>query len=160
MGLLDDLKAAGQALDIQFQPSSNEVQSVVGAIVHYLEHGDEFLKAAEAGVDDVAKLLAPPPEEQAQPAEGDPTSPADSGQTSPAPVSSAPSLSDEELDKQIADLEAQRAARRATSQQTQVTHEVNVSDPSEPAAPVELPPSPPSTDKPPTGFGRFLHHQS
>jgi hypothetical protein len=114
MSLLDDLKAAAGALDIQYQPSSNEVQGVVGSIVHYLEHGDEFLKAAAAGAEDVTKLLSPPPPE-------------------PAPAAPAGAAgSQAELEAQIADLQAQLAARQATAGQTTVTHETG--------APVDAPP--------------------
>lgn len=128
MSLLDDLRAAAQALDPQFAPSSNEVQGVLGALVHYAEHGEEFLKAAEAGSEDVVKLLQPHTDEPGSP--------------EPAPAAVAEPVSDQELDAQIADLQAQRDARRATSQASQVTHETGVGG---------VPPAPPS--KP----GGWLH---
>lgn len=108
MSLLDDLKAAAGALDVSLQPNSNEVQGVVGSIVHYLEHGDAFLQAAAKGVEDVSKLLSPPPPEP-------PPAPA-------APPAAGGSQAD--LEAQIADLQAQLAARQATAAQTTVTHEV------------------------------------
>lgn len=126
VSLLEDLKNAGRALDIQFQPSTNEVQSVVGALVHYLEHGDEFLKAVESGTEDVAKLLSPTPQE---PAAGE-TQPADT--TAPASPADS-SLTDEELANQISDLQALQASRQATAAQTTVTHETDVAG-SDPAA--------------------------
>lgn len=118
MSLLDDLKAAGKALDIQFQPSSNEVQSVVGAVVHYLEHGDEFLKAAESGTEDLSKLLAPPPASEST---GEPAGAAENP-ASAAPAEPASAVSDAELEARISDLQAQLASRKATSQATVVEH--------------------------------------
>lgn len=109
MSLLDDLRHAAQALDIQFQPTANEIQGILGALVHYAEHGDQFLQAAEAGAEDVSKLLVPPePEPVAPPA--------------PASTPSAPAT-DDELRAQLADLQAQLDSRQATAQQTQVEHE-------------------------------------
>lgn len=113
--LLDDLRAAGQALDPQFQPSSNEIQGVLAALVHYTELGDEFLKAAHQGAEDVTKLLAPEP-----PPEPEPAAPAAPASTSEANVS--------ELEKQISDLQAQLASRQATSQQTTVDHETGAGE--------------------------------
>lgn len=106
--LLDDLRAAGQALDPQFQPSSNEIQGVLAALVHYTELGDEFLKAAHQGAEDVTKLLAPEPPPEPEPA---------------APAASSSEANVSELEKQISDLQAQLASRQATSQQTTVDHE-------------------------------------
>lgn len=127
MGLLDDLRRAGQALDIQFQPSSNEVQGVVAALVHYVEHGDEFLKAIEGGAQDVEHLLVPQPAE----APAEPASPA------PAPAADLPpderALSDEELHARISDLEALLASRQATAQQTTVTHDTGAAPDAPPA---------------------------
>lgn len=135
MSLLTDLRDAGRALDIQFQPNSNEVAGILGAVVHYLEHGDEFLKAAEGGVDDVTKLLEPKTGPEEAPAQ----TPSPAGASTPAPAAepyappaepsaaSAP-VSDQELEAQIADLQAQLASRHATAQQSTVTHEPGVSD--------------------------------
>jgi hypothetical protein len=47
MGLIDDLRQAAPAVDPQFQPSTNELPGMVGALVAYVEHGDKFLKAAQ-----------------------------------------------------------------------------------------------------------------
>lgn len=116
MSLFDDLKAAAQVLDPQFQVSSNEIQGVVSALVHYAEKGDEFLKAAEKGVDDVTNLLSPPAPESTAPAEG--------SAEAPAP------LSDDER-AELADLRSQQAARQATANQSTVDHE--------PGAPPEPP---------------------
>lgn len=109
VSLLDDLRAAANAIDPQFQVTSQEAGKVVTAVAAYLEHGQDFLNAAEAGVADVTALLAPPP-----------PAPAPAVQAAEAP---AASLSDTELDALISDLQAQKASRVATSQQTQVTHE-------------------------------------
>lgn len=102
MPLLEELRNAAKVLDPQFQPSSNEALSILGALVHYAEHGPKFLQAAEGGVEDVVNLLAPP---------------------APDPASTSAPAQDQELTKRIADLEAQLAARQATEQQTAVTHE-------------------------------------
>lgn len=140
MGLLDDLRAAGKALDIQFQPSTGEVQGVVGALVHYIEHGDDFLKAVEGGAEDVEHLLVPAPAEPAaEPvAPAAPVEPAAAVEPVP-PVAPVPvdeqSLSDDELAARISDLETLLASRQATAQQTTVTHETGAGD---------VPPAPPS----------------
>lgn len=107
MSLLDDLRKAATAVDPQFQVSTGEIQGVLSAAVHYLEHGDTFLQAVAAGVDEVTKLLAPP----APPA---------------PPADSTPSADVVELQKQVSDLQAQLAARQATAQATQVVHETGV----------------------------------
>lgn len=137
MSLLDDLRAAAHALDPQFTPSSNEVQKVLGALVHYAEHGDEFLKAAASSTEDVVNLLQPHVDEPepAPPA----AAPAPVGPTAPTvvePAAAPAEVSDQELEAQIADLQAQRDARRATGQATQVTHETG--------APADAPPPTPS----------------
>lgn len=107
MSLFTDLKDAARSLDQQFQVSSNEVPAVLSALIHHIEHPDDFLKAAEdGGVAAVTELLSPAPPE------GQPSDPA-------APAGA----SEDELRRQVADLEAQLAAREATSQQTTVTHE-------------------------------------
>lgn len=116
MSLLDDLRNAGNALDIQFQPSSNEVQKILGALVHYAEHGKDFLTAAESGVEDVVKLLAPQEEEPAT--AGEPAAPASTAVEPAAPTEKAAPLTDTELESQIADLQAQLASRQATAGQT------------------------------------------
>src|SRR6185437_13263330 len=79
MSLLDDLRGAANSLDIQFQPAANEIQKLLGALIHYSQHGDQFLQAAEKGVGDVTDLLQPQAEED-KPAghPADPTSPAGS----------------------------------------------------------------------------------
>jgi hypothetical protein len=115
MSLLDDLRLAASAVDPQFLPAANEVLGVVGALVHYVEHGDSFLKAAEQGVDEVVKLLAPPAPEP-------PPAPAAPPAAAAAPAPAAPAT-DAELEAQIADLQAQLATRQATAQQSTVTHE-------------------------------------
>ena len=149
MSLLDDLREAGRALDLQYQPTSNEIQGVVAALVHYAEHGQEFLTAAEHGAEDLDKLLAPAPPEPAPAA--DVAEPAPGG----AP---AAATSDSELEAQIADLEAQLAARRATAQQTVVEHQTGPG-PVEPAAPVPVAPASDvteSTQTQPHGLGRIF----
>lgn len=126
MSLFDDLRSAAKALDPQFQVSSNEVTSVLSALVHYTEHGDSFLQAIESGANDVAELLHPASkdtEPSTAPASPVPTStppPGTSAVTGPA-VSQIPS--EAELEAQISDLQAQLTARQATDQQTQVEHE-------------------------------------
>lgn len=47
MSLLDDLAKAGKNLPPSHVPSVSDIQNVVGAIVHHLEHGDSFLKASD-----------------------------------------------------------------------------------------------------------------
>jgi len=61
MSLLDDLRAAADCIDPQFQPTSNETGPLLGALIAYTEHGDKFLKAAgqEDGTAAVTELLAP-----------------------------------------------------------------------------------------------------
>lgn len=115
MSLLSDLRAAAQALDPQFQPSANEVQGILGALVHYAEHGDEFLKAADSSVEDVAKLL------QGEQAQAEPAEQPAGVVGAAAPAASEPT--DDEIAKQISDLQALQASRQATAQQTTVTHE-------------------------------------
>lgn len=110
--LLDELKQAAELVDPQFQPSSNEVAGVLAALVYFTEHGQEFLKAVEGGAEKVTELLAPPAPEP-QPAEQAPA----------APAADAGSLSPEELQAMISDLQAQLTSRQATAQQTQVQHE-------------------------------------
>lgn len=124
MSLLSQLRNAGHALDVQFQPASNEIQSILGALVHYAEHGDKFLEAAETGVDDVVKLLEPQPtaEQPATPGPAAPAAPSAPPAAAAAPAPAAP-VSDTELENQIADLQAQLAARNATANQTVVDHE-------------------------------------
>jgi len=152
MSLLDDLREAGRALDIQFQPSSNEVQSVVGALVHFAEHGNAFLEAAAAGAEDVAKLLTPPAEEQAPAPAASPT--ADEG-SSPAPqgdpTSAGTGLTDAELDAQLAQLEQLKASRQAAAE-TQRANEEGTSTES-----TDAPPASPASSSP---LGRFLHRDS
>jgi hypothetical protein len=108
MGLLDDLREAVPSLDAQFQPSSNEVGPLLGALVHYQEHGQAFLDAAKEGTDAVTELVDPAPAEPEQAA----------GQQQ-----GSGEQSDDELERRIADMQAQLASRQATSQQTTVTHE-------------------------------------
>lgn len=115
MSLLDDLRAAANAIDPQFHVSSNEVAGVVSSIAAYLEHGDKFLQAAEKGAEDVTSLLAPP---QAEPQPVQAATPAPEGASAPAAAAT-----DDELRAQISDLQAQLASREATAQQTQVEHE-------------------------------------
>lgn len=117
MSLLDQLRTAGQALDPQFQPSQNEIASVLGALVYYTEHGDDFLKAADDnGVEGTTELIAPKP----SPEDGTPAAAGPSTQPAAGPVDQAEAASDDELRKQIADLEAQLATREATAKQTQL----------------------------------------
>jgi hypothetical protein len=113
--LLDKLREAVQTLDVQFQPSANEVQALLGGLIHFVEHGDEFLKAAEAGVNDVTQLVHPQPKAEEPPAD----QPAE-----PEKVD-APE-SDQDLEAHIQDLQAQLDARRATSQRTTVDHQTDV----------------------------------
>jgi hypothetical protein len=111
MSLFEDLRAAAGTIDPQFQVTANEVPGVLSALVHHLEHPDDFLKAAEeGGVEAVTELLAPAPPPEAPPS--DPTAPA-----------AAPSPDVAELEKELSDLRAQLASRQATAQQTTVTHE-------------------------------------
>ena len=112
MSLLDDLRLAAGALDIQFQPVANETAAILGALVHFTEHGTAFLQAAEKGAEDVAKLLVPPPPE-----------PPPAAPPAAAPVA-GPDLAS--LQAQISDLQAQLAAREATAQQSTVTHQPGV----------------------------------
>jgi len=146
MSLLDDLRAAATALDPQFSPSSNEVQGVLGALVHYAEHGQAFLDAAGKSAGDVAELLQPKTEAEAAVAPvvtAPATTPPAGEVVAPevaAPEASASEVSDTELEARISDLQAQLASRKATSQQTQVTHETGappfgVSEPASPSKP-------------------------
>ena len=94
MSLLEDLRAAAPTVDAQFLPTANELVGVVGGLALYLEHGDDFLQAAEqGGVTAVTDLIA-------------------SGKPAAEPV-----------DAEQSDKDAAQAARRATSQQTTVEHE-------------------------------------
>jgi hypothetical protein len=120
MGLLDDLREAVPSLDAQFQPSSNEVGPLLGALVHYQEHGQAFLVAAADGTDAVTELLDPPPK-------------AEQHDTAGQQQQGGDEASDDELERRIADMQAQLASRQATSQQTTVTHEPG-------AAPYQPPP--------------------
>lgn len=139
--LLEQLRAAAEHLDPQFQTSSNEIPGVLSALVYFTEHGDEFLKAAETGVDEVTKLLAPPaPEEPAAPASD--------------VTSEESSLTDDALARRIADLEALQASRRATAGQTTVTHETGApADPPATAATDAPPPVAPPAGNPPNLTG-------
>jgi len=162
MSLLDDLKKAAEAIDVQFQPAFNDIIPVLGALVHYTEHGDSLLKAAETGVDDVTKLLAPqekteesapstpetppaavgapaaagdvppPVDAPVAPAAADALAPVDVDPVSPAEHTADEQLSDQELEAKLRDLEAIQASRRATSQQT-------ILEPPSPAEPVTPP---------------------
>jgi hypothetical protein len=121
MSLLDELRTAAANLDPQFQPTQNEIAGVLGALVYYAEHGKDFLQAAEGGAEDVSQLIAPAPDGPgaAEPTPAGPT-------PEPAPSSAPDSLSDQDIEKQISDLQAVQASRRATAQQTTVTHETDV----------------------------------
>jgi hypothetical protein len=110
VSLLDDLKEAAKSVDPQYQPTSNEQGPVLAALALFVEYGQQFLDAAQQGSKAVADLIAPAP------AEAPAVEPA-----APAPTAAAPT--DEELAAQIADLQAQQAARQATAQQTTVEHE-------------------------------------
>jgi hypothetical protein len=57
MSLFDDLVNAGKQLPPSHVPSAHDLPGLVGAIVAFGEHGETFLKAAEAGVDEVASFL-------------------------------------------------------------------------------------------------------
>lgn len=150
MSLLADLERAAELVDPQFQPSSSKTQGVLAALVYYVEHGDEFLKAAEYGLEGVTKLLQPEPPKEEQPAAvadpaahaADPVTPAPPPADTPADPADS-SLSDEQLAARISDLEAIQASRRATAAQTTVSHES--APPAEPAAsPAPGPAAPPS----------------
>jgi hypothetical protein len=119
MSLLDDLKAGAAAIDQALQPSSNEIPSLLASVVAFLEHGDKYLQAVEAGADEVHNLLAPPPPEL-EPAAA-PAAPAAS--SGPVDSSEPATLSDDELEAQIRDAQAALDARHATANQTTVTHE-------------------------------------
>lgn len=120
MSLLDDLKAGAKSIDSALQPTSNEIPSLLASVVAFLEHGDKYLQAVEAGAEEVHGLLAPPP------AEPEPAAPA---AAPAAPASSEPaSLSDDELEATIRDAQAALDSRRATAQQTTVTHETGAGD--------------------------------
>jgi hypothetical protein len=47
VSLLDDLRAVAARLDPQYQPTSNEVGPLLGALIAHTEHGDKLTKAAE-----------------------------------------------------------------------------------------------------------------
>lgn len=126
MSLLDDLRSAAHSLDQQFQLTSNELPAVLSALVYHLEHPADFLKAAEdGGIEAVTELLSPAPPART---ETDPTA-----STSPAGAAGldVAGLSPE----QLADLQAQIDTRRATAQQTTVTHETGGGDPAAPPQP-------------------------
>lgn len=122
MSLLDDLKAGAKSIDSALQPTSNEIPSLLASVVAFLEHGDKYLQAVEAGAEEVHGLLAPPPAEPEAPQAAPAAAPA-------APASSEPaSLSDDELEATIRDAQAALDSRRATAQQTTVTHETGAGD--------------------------------
>jgi hypothetical protein len=105
VSLLDDLTAASASVDTQYQPSSNQVPGLLAALVAYTEHGDDFLEAAgeDDGGDSLNKLLSgAEPDDEPEADEPEPDEP----------------QSDEELERQISDLRARHATRRATAQQT------------------------------------------
>lgn len=138
MSLLAKLKQAALAVDPQFQVNSNEVSGVVSALAHYEQYGEEFLKAAESGVEEVTKLLQPPvedqPTEEKAPEPAPAAEPPAAGAPPAEPVTGA-DPSDDDLRAVIADLQAQLDSRAATSQQTQVVHEPGVEpEPQPPAA--------------------------
>jgi hypothetical protein len=108
VSLLDDLTAASASVDTQYQPSSNQVPGLLAALVAYTEHGDAFLEAAgeDDGGDSLNKLLSgAEPDDEPEPDPGD-------------AKQDAPPQTDEELERQISDLRARHATRRATAQQT------------------------------------------
>ena len=119
--LLDQLRGVAGKVDPQYVPSANEVPGLLAALIHYTEHGDKLTGADSAG--DVQEVLAPG------------SSPADpaAGGAAPPPQRQPAQLSDDELDRQLADLQAQRDSRRATSQQTTLEHEPGAAE-HEPAA--------------------------
>lgn len=127
MSLLDDLRHAAKSLDPQFQPQTNELQSILGALLVFAEHGEKFLTAAkDGGTAGVSELVAPaPPAAEAPPV---PAAPPAAEQ----PVNATPAT-DAELEAQISDLQARLAARQATEQHPVVEHQTG--DPAPPAPP-------------------------
>jgi hypothetical protein len=101
MSLIDDLRAAGQSVDPQFQPTANELPGFVAALALWSEHGDKFTQAAkDGGMVGVAQLVNPEVEQ--------------------AP---AGELSDDQMRAQISDMQAALDARAATAKATQVEHQ-------------------------------------
>jgi hypothetical protein len=108
---LTRLRKVAEALDSSLLVGSNEVQPLLSALLYEAEFGDKLFQAAD-GDDPAAalsNLIAPPV--AAEP---------DSSQGGPGTASSQDVA---DLQKVVADLQAQLASRTATSQQTQVEHE-------------------------------------
>ena len=93
MSLLDDLREAAKTLDAQDEPSTGELQDIVGALIQHLDKN--------------GKPDEPSSEEEA---------------SAPAPAADD-TLSDAELEARLSDTQAQLDARRATAQQTTVEPE-------------------------------------
>jgi hypothetical protein len=107
---LDDLRGIAAKIDPSLQLVSNEVGPVLSAFLYHTQYGEDLVKAADTGADEVSKLLSPaPPAEAPTDAEGQ-------GQ---APASGATANEVNELRAQLQHLQQQIA----TSQQTQVEHE-------------------------------------
>jgi hypothetical protein len=76
MSLIDDLRAV-ENFATSHQPVVSEIGPIVGALIAYVEHGEELLEAARADVkareagepaNRVNELLSPAPEPEAPPA--------------------------------------------------------------------------------------------
>jgi hypothetical protein len=81
---MDDLRAAAGSLDASLQPSSNETPALLGALIHYTEHGDAFLAAAEDGPAAVSDFLASD-DDTAEPKEADAKSSSPTAAATPPP---------------------------------------------------------------------------
>jgi hypothetical protein len=95
---LDTLREVGDKIDGQFLPASNEIQKILGALVHYVERDVALTDAAEQEnpTQAVTELLQPEPAEPAA---------ADQGELA-------------RLRAELSDLQAAVASREATSKQT------------------------------------------
>jgi hypothetical protein len=57
MCLIDDLREASKSVDPSLQPAAPDDSAMLGAVIHYIEHGDAFLQAAKEGPQAVSDLI-------------------------------------------------------------------------------------------------------
>jgi hypothetical protein len=131
VSLIDTLREVAADIPPSHVPTPAELPSVVGALLTFVEHGEEaFKEASQGGFDGIVKLLAPPPEDPA-PEQPAPAAP---------PPAADPAASDQlaELQAQNAELQKQLQALLAGQQHPTAT----VTPEPPPAAPADVTPPP------------------
>lgn len=108
MSLIDQLRQAADTVPPSHQPTASEVIKLLGAWLTYAEHGQNFLKAAEQGADEVAKLIAGVEGEPAPKVEAPAGAPAAAPASTAAPSSELTQVLDgqRELSQQLSNLVA------------------------------------------------------